>query len=58
MSAADDTIQMAKLTAEQTKTFNWLVRTGDSEELALETVLGMKEVSAEIKEFYRFALTH
>lgn len=42
-----------KLTEEQKKTFNSLVRLGDSEELALETVLNEKQLS-DIS-FYEFA---
>ena len=42
-----------KLTEEQKKTFNSLVKLGDSEELALETVLNKKQLSN--NSFYEFA---
>jgi len=34
---------MKALTKTQIETYNWLVRTGDSKELALKTVLDQKE---------------
>jgi hypothetical protein len=47
--------QKNTLTAEQTATFNILVQLGDSEQLALETVLGMTPRTKEEMEFYNNA---
>tara|TARA_R110000744_G_scaffold350772_1_gene456481 strand:+ start:538 stop:699 length:162 start_codon:yes stop_codon:yes gene_type:complete len=50
--------QINNLTEKQRGTFNTLVQLGDSEELALETVLAMKETTQEELDYYTFAYTH